>query len=69
MPICDWLYVQDHCHAILPVLKQGKEGDVYNIGGNRALPNLKVVRGILAQTGRTEALIEYVKDRLGHDRR
>ena len=65
----DWLYVDDHCRAIRAVLEKGAPGEVYNIGGSRALPNLEVVKRILAATGRDESLIQYVKDRPGHDRR
>ena len=65
----DWLYVDDHCAAIRAVLERGRVGEVYNIGGNRSLANLEVVRRILAATGRGEELIEYVADRPGHDRR
>jgi len=67
--IRDWLYVDDHCRAILAVLKGGRAGEIYNIGGSRALANLDVVRTILAATGKPESLIEYVADRPGHDRR
>jgi dTDP-glucose 4,6-dehydratase len=69
MQVRDWLYVDDHCRAIRAVVEKGREGEIYNIGGNRSLPNLDVVRQVLALTGKTEALIEYVKDRPGHDRR
>ena len=65
----DWLYVEDHCRAIFRVLEKGRDGEIYNIGGNRALPNLEVVRKILAATGKPESLIQYVTDRPGHDRR
>jgi dTDP-glucose 4,6-dehydratase len=65
----DWLYVDDHCRAIRAVLERGRPGQVYNIGGSRALPNLEVVERIIAATGRERALIQYVKDRPGHDRR
>jgi dTDP-glucose 4,6-dehydratase len=65
----DWLYVEDHCRGILAVLHQGRDGEVYNIGGNRSLPNLDVVRQVLARTGKPESLIAYVTDRPGHDRR
>jgi dTDP-glucose 4,6-dehydratase len=65
----DWLYVEDHCRGILAVLRQGRDGEIYNIGGNRSLPNLEVVRQVLALTGKPDTLIEYVKDRPGHDRR
>ena len=69
MQVRDWLYVDDHCRGILAVLRQGREGEIYNIGGNRSLPNLDVVRQVLALTGKPDSLIEYVKDRPGHDRR
>ncbi|HEY1242332.1 MAG TPA: dTDP-glucose 4,6-dehydratase [Bryobacteraceae bacterium] len=65
----DWLYVEDHCRAILSVLEKGRTGEIYNIGGNRSLPNLEVVHKVLELTGRPESLIEYVTDRPGHDRR
>jgi dTDP-glucose 4,6-dehydratase len=65
----DWLYVEDHCRGILAVLRGGREGEIYNIGGNRSLPNLDVVRQVLALTGKPESLIQYVTDRPGHDRR
>jgi len=65
----DWLYVDDHCRGILAVLRKGREGQIYNIGGNRSLPNLDVVRQVLALTGQPESLIQYVTDRPGHDRR
>ena len=61
--------MEDHCRGIVAVLEQGHEGEIYNIGGNRSLPNLEVVRKVLALTGRPESLIEYVTDRPGHDRR
>ncbi|MBZ5620157.1 MAG: dTDP-glucose 4,6-dehydratase [Acidobacteriia bacterium] len=69
MQVRDWLYVDDHCRGILAVLGKGREGEIYNIGGNRSLPNLEVVRKVLALTGRPETLIQYVTDRPGHDRR
>jgi dTDP-glucose 4,6-dehydratase len=65
----DWLYVDDHCRGILAVLRKGREGEIYNIGGNRSIPNLDVVHQILALTGKPESLIQYVTDRPGHDRR
>ena len=67
--IRDWLYVDDHCRGIWSVYNKGREGEIYNIGGNRSLPNLEVVHKILAATGKPDSLIEYVKDRPGHDRR
>lgn len=69
LQVRDWLYVDDHCRGILAVLEKGREGAIYNIGGNRSLPNLEVVRKVLELTGKPDSLIEYVKDRPGHDRR
>jgi dTDP-glucose 4,6-dehydratase len=69
MQIRDWLYVEDHCRAILTLLEKGRDGEIYNIGGNRSLPNKTVVDQILAMTGKPSSLIEYVTDRPGHDRR
>ncbi|SPF44631.1 dTDP-glucose 4,6 dehydratase, NAD(P)-binding [Candidatus Sulfopaludibacter sp. SbA4] len=69
MQVRDWLYVDDHCHGILAVLEKGRDGEIYNIGGNRSLPNLEVVHQVLALTGKPESLIQYVTDRPGHDRR
>ncbi len=69
MQVRDWLYVDDHCRGILAVLEKGCDGHIYNIGGNRSLPNLEVVRQVLAVTGKPESLIQYVTDRPGHDRR
>jgi len=69
LQVRDWLHVDDHCRAIRAVLEQGREGEIYNVGGSRALPNLDVVRKILVATGAPESLIRYVEDRPGHDRR
>jgi len=69
MQVRDWLFVDDHCRGILAVLKSGREGEIYNIGGNRSLPNIEVVRKVLALAGKPESLITYVTDRPGHDRR
>lgn len=69
MQIRDWLFVEDHCRAILALVEKGREGEIYNIGGNRSLPNLEVVSKILAATRKPESLIQYVTDRPGHDRR
>ena len=69
MQIRDWLYVEDHCRALLTLLEKGRDGEIYNIGGNRSLPNKTVVEQILAITGRPSSLIEHVTDRPGHDRR
>jgi len=61
--------VDDHCRAILAVLEKGRLGEVYNVGGSKALPNIEVVKSILKQTGKPESLMTTVKDRPGHDRR
>jgi dTDP-glucose 4,6-dehydratase len=67
--IRNWLYVEDCCAAVDAVLERGESGQVYNVGGPDELANLEVVGRILALTDRDESLIEYVKDRPGHDRR
>jgi len=65
----DWLYVIDHCRAIDMILEDGKSGGVYNIGGNNEKTNLEITKFLLDFLGRDESLIEYVEDRLAHDRR
>jgi dTDP-glucose 4,6-dehydratase len=65
----DWIYVIDHNKAVELVLEKGKLGEVYNIGANTEKPNIEIVKLILNQISKSEDLIEYVKDRLGHDRR
>ena len=65
----DWLYVGDHCTAIDLVVRNGKDGEVYNIGGHNERTNLEVVKTILASLNKPESLISYVKDRPGHDLR
>lgn len=67
--IRDWLYVEDHCAAIDLIIRNGKAGEVYNIGGHNEKSNIEVVRTILKFLGKPESLITYVKDRPGHDRR
>src|SRR4051812_32228479 len=69
MQIRDWLYVDDHCRAILSVIERGRAGEIYNIGGSRALPNVEVVERILEAVGKPRSLMQTVKDRPGHDRR
>jgi dTDP-glucose 4,6-dehydratase len=69
MNVRDWLYVEDHCSAIDTALAKGTCGQVYNIGGNNEKYNINIVKLILAELGKTESLITFVKDRLGHDRR
>jgi dTDP-glucose 4,6-dehydratase len=69
LQVRDWLYAEDHCRAIRAVLVKGREGEIYNIGGNRSLPNLDVVHKILAAAGKPQSLLRTVEDRPGHDRR
>ncbi len=65
----DWLYVYDHCSAIDMVLHNGREGEIYNIGGHNEKTNLEITKLIINAMGKSEDSIQYVKDRLGHDRR
>ena len=65
----DWLYVEDHCAAIDLVMRKGKVGEVYNVGGHNEKTNLEVVKTILKQLDKPESLITYVTDRPGHDMR
>lgn len=65
----DWLHVEDHCEAIDTVLHKGKIGEVYNIGGNNEKENIEIVNLIINELNKSTELIEYVTDRLGHDRR
>ena len=65
----DWLYVEDHCRAIDKIIRQGREGEVYNVGGHNERSNLDVVEMILHILGKPESLIEFVTDRKGHDLR
>lgn len=67
--IRDWLYVEDHCRAIDLVMHNGVNGEVYNIGGNNERTNMQIIQTILEVLDKPESLIQYVKDRLGHDRR
>ena len=69
MQVRDWLHVSDHCSAIDIVLHKGKDGEVYNIGGNNEKANIEIVKLIIKTLGKSEKLIKYVKDRPGHDRR
>jgi len=69
LQIRDWLYVDDHCRGIHAVLQRGREGEVYNIGGNCALPNREVITRVLQIVGAPETLMQTVTDRPGHDRR
>lgn len=65
----DWLYVGDHCNAIDLIVRNGTDGEIYNIGGHNEKSNLEVVKTILKALDKPESLIEYVKDRPGHDLR
>ncbi|MEW5844052.1 MAG: dTDP-glucose 4,6-dehydratase [Bacteroidota bacterium] len=65
----DWIYVVDHNKAVELVLENGKVGEVYNVGASREMKNIEIVKLILKKLGKGEELIEFVKDRPGHDRR
>jgi len=65
----DWLYVTDHCRAIDLILRNGRIGEVYNIGGHNEMRNIDIVRLICRELGKPESLITHVTDRKGHDRR
>lgn len=65
----DWLYVYDHCSAIDTVLHKGNIGEVYNVGGHNEKSNIEITKIILKEMNKDESSIEYVQDRLGHDRR
>lgn len=65
----DWLHVHDHCTAIDLIVRNGRDGEVYNVGGHNERSNLQVVETILHALGKPDSLIEHIKDRPGHDRR
>ena len=65
----DWLYVEDHCRAIDLILRKGKVGEVYNVGGHNEMRNIDIVKLICRELGKPESLITYVEDRKGHDMR
>jgi dTDP-glucose 4,6-dehydratase len=69
MQIRDWLFVDDHCRGIAAILKDGRIGEIYNIGGNCSLPNIEVVKRILKALNKPDSLMKTVTDRPGHDRR
>ncbi len=69
MQVRDWLFVDDHCRAIWAALTKGAPGQIYNVGGSRALPNRAVVEMILDAVGQPHSLMTTVTDRPGHDRR
>ena len=65
----DWLYVEDHCKAIDLIIRKGKVGEVYNIGGHNEMRNIDIVKLICKELGKPESLITFVTDRKGHDMR
>jgi len=65
----DWLYVDDHCAAVLLALRRGAPGEIYNVGAGNETPNRALVDKLIALVGADERSVEYVEDRLGHDRR
>jgi dTDP-glucose 4,6-dehydratase len=65
----DWIYVEDHCRAILAALLRGRAGEVYNIGARNERRNIEVAESVLKALGKPASLIRFVKDRPGHDRR
>jgi len=67
--IRDWIHVTDHCKAISKIIKSGRIGEVYNIGGGNEWKNIDIVKKILLILGKPESLIKFVQDRLGHDLR
>ena len=67
--IRDWLYVEDHCKAIDLIMRKGRVGEVYNIGGHNEMANIDIVKIILKELGKPESLITFVTDRKGHDMR
>lgn len=69
LQVRDWIYVRDHCRGVDVVLRRGKPGEIYNIGGLHDVPNLEVIRLLLKLLNKPESLIQYVNDRPGHDRR
>jgi dTDP-glucose 4,6-dehydratase len=69
MNVRDWIYVDDHCAAVLAVYERGRAGEVYNAGGASERPNIEVIKTILRLMNKPESLITYVADRPGHDRR
>src|SRR5215208_4468592 len=65
----DWIYVEDHCRAILEVMRRGRAGEVYNVGARNERRNLEVAESVLDALGKPRSLLKFVKDRPGHDRR
>ncbi len=69
MNVRDWIHVEDHCRGLLAALARGEAGQVYNFGASSERHNIDIVKQVLALLGKPESLIQYVKDRPGHDRR
>ena len=67
--IRDWLYVEDHCAGVEAVLRRGRAGEIYNIGGGHEVENIEVAERIIELTGAEQKLLQHVEDRPGHDRR
>jgi dTDP-glucose 4,6-dehydratase len=65
----DWIHVEDHCRGLLAALEAGRPGQVYNFGASSERENIAIVRNVLRQLGKPESLVQFVKDRPGHDRR
>ncbi|BDG03416.1 dTDP-glucose 4,6-dehydratase [Anaeromyxobacter oryzae] len=69
MNVRDWIHVEDHCRGLLAALEEGADGEVYNLGASSERHNLEIVKQVLRLVGKPETLIDFVKDRPGHDRR
>jgi dTDP-glucose 4,6-dehydratase len=69
MNVRDWIHVEDHCRGLLLALERGRAGEVYNFGARSERHNIHIVQQVLALLGKPESLVQYVKDRPGHDRR
>jgi dTDP-glucose 4,6-dehydratase len=69
MHVRDWIYVLDHCSAIETVLERGNPGEIYNVSAGNEVPNIEIVKKIIAQLNKPESLITFVEDRPGHDTR
>jgi len=69
MNVRDWIHVEDNCEALLTVLEHGRSGEVYNIGADNERSNVEMTRLVISSLDQSEDMIEYVEDRLGHDRR
>ncbi len=69
LQVRDWIYVEDHARGVLAVLEKGTLGETYGFGGGNSLPNIEIIKKLVQLLGASEDLIQYVKDRPGHDRR